>query len=329
MPGLISRAAAAFEPAPPALVDAAEDDIARIRLASLLALRHAAHALDLRPGHLRAPGSGPYLSAFRGRGMEFDEVRPYMQGDDARVLDWRVTARTGRPHTKLFREERERAVLLWIDLRRPMLFATRGAYKAVRAAQAAALVGWSALHRGDRLGAMLLSENAHVELRPGRGQPALLQIFHRLVDHPAWQSAALRYAAADGAQALQQSLVRLRRVAQPGSLIVLFSDFSELADPGRAHLAQLARHNQLVLVDIHDPLEAEWPPPGRYRVGDGAGFMTLPTADPLLRARYRERFLHAQAERAEFCRRHGMTLLPLSTAAAPLDTLKQWFGRRA
>ena len=88
--------------------DTGDDGIVRISLETLIALRHGAESLPLKAARILAPGSGNYRSPFKGRGMEFDEVRPYMQGDDARTLDWRVTARTGRPHTKLFREERER-----------------------------------------------------------------------------------------------------------------------------------------------------------------------------------------------------------------------------
>ena len=147
------------------------DGLVRVSMASLLALHQGSATLALQPRRVRALTSGAYLSPFKGRGMEFDEVRPYTQGDDVRSIDWRVTARSGKPHTKLFREERERAVLLWIDLRPAMFFATRGAFKAVRAAQAAALLGWNTLQRGDRLGALIFDERHHDELRPRRGQP--------------------------------------------------------------------------------------------------------------------------------------------------------------
>ena len=142
------------------------DGLVRVSVASLLALHHGAGALSLQPRRVRAPGSGGYASPFKGRGMEFDEVRPYAQGDDVRSIDWRVTARSGKPHTKLFREERERAVLLWLDLRPAMFFATRGSFKAVRAAQAAALLGWNTLRHGDRLGALIFDAHNHAELRP-------------------------------------------------------------------------------------------------------------------------------------------------------------------
>src|SRR6185312_13913452 len=136
------------------------------------------------------------------------------------MLDWRVTARTGRAHTKLFREERERAVLLWMDFRSPMFFATQGAFKSVRASQAAAILGWSAIYRGDRLGALFFSGRAHVELRPRRGKPPLLHLLGKIAE----QSAAPKDATSDNADAINQALSRLRAVAQPGSLIILFSD---------------------------------------------------------------------------------------------------------
>ena len=306
------------------MIDAVSKDegIVRIGLPSLIALRHGAESLPLQAGRILAPGSGNYRSPFKGRGMEFDEVRPYMQGDDARTLDWRVTARTGRPHTKLFREERERAVLVWVDLRMPMFFATQGAFKAVRAAQAAALLGWSAVAQGDRIGGLVFSETNHIELRPKRGKAALLHLLSQIASHPAWQQ---RASSADGA-GLTQALARLRHVAQPGSLICLLSDFSGLDEQGIAHLGQLARHSNVLFVSINDPLDAELPPPGSYRVGDGTKFLSLITADKQMRERYRQRHATQQATLQQLCSRHRMTWLPLLTADDPLRALQRGLG---
>ena len=306
-----------------------DDGVVRVSLSALIALHHDAESLSLKQGRIRSATSGGYRSPFKGRGMEFDEVRPYMQGDDVRTLDWRVTARTGRPHTKLFREERERAVLLWVDLRHTMFFATQGAYKAVRAAQVAALLGWRAVSLGDRLGALLFSETAHIELRPKHGKAPLLHMLSQIANHPAWQQQAAATDVASAAHALSQTLVRLRRVAQPGSLIILISDFAHLNGQGSAHLAQLSRHSDLVLVDIHDILETELPLPGHYRVSDGAHFLTLATDDTHLRERYRQRFIQQQAMLQQLCRKYGMTLLSLTTAEDPLEALRLGLGKRA
>ncbi|NNF66553.1 MAG: DUF58 domain-containing protein, partial [Gammaproteobacteria bacterium] len=125
-----------------------------VSLRQLVALNRAASALTLSSKNVRAQIAGDYLSPFKGRGMEFDESRPYQPGDEARNLHWRVMARTGRPFTKLFREEREQPVLLWVDLRQRMQFATRGVYKSVQAARAATLIAWAASQRGDRVGGL-------------------------------------------------------------------------------------------------------------------------------------------------------------------------------
>jgi len=304
-------------------VSSADDGVIAVSLASLLALHHEAEAIAFKPGRIRASTSGNYLSSFKGRGMEFDEVRPYMQGDDVRMLDWRVTARTGRAHTKQFREERERAVLLWMDFRRPMFFATRGAFKSVRAAQAAALLGWSAVHHGDRLGALIFSDSQHTELRPKRGKPPLLHLLKKIAEH-----SVLHADSPGNPDAMNQALSRLRAVAQPGSLIALLSDFAGMDAHSDAHLAQLARHNELMLIDIHDPLEAELPPAGSYRVSDGEQFLTIATADASLRTRYRQNFEQQQERLRQLCQRHRMTLVPMTTAEEPQQALQRCLGVR-
>ena len=298
-----------------------DDGVVRVTTQSLIALHRGAESLELKPTRIRAQQSGNYLSPFKGRGMEFDESRPYTAGDDVRSLDWRVMARSGKPHTKLFREERERVVLLWSDLRRPMFFATQGAYKAVRAAQAAALLGWSGIHHGDRIGALIFSEHEHLELRPRRGKQALLHLFKQLSQSPVWSRESVAHDSHNG-ESLRQSLLRLRRVAQPGSLIFLLSDFGDLDEQARAHLVHLARHSDLVLISIHDPLEAELPPPGQYRISDGDAFVTIDSSVDVLRDEYRQRYQWQQADLQQFCRRHNIYFMPMSTADDPLSTLQ-------
>jgi uncharacterized protein (DUF58 family) len=139
------------------------DNLVCVSPATLIALRGAGEGLSLKASRIAARQSGNYLSRFKGRGMEFDEARQYQPGDDVRTLDWRVTARTGKPHTKLFREERERAVLAWVDMRPTMFFATRGAFKSVIAARAAALIAWSTNQQGDRLGSLVFNADNHHE----------------------------------------------------------------------------------------------------------------------------------------------------------------------
>ncbi|MBN1379093.1 MAG: DUF58 domain-containing protein [Gammaproteobacteria bacterium] len=297
-------------------------DPVRVSSQQLVALAHAGESLPLQAMRARAAQSGLYLSAFRGRGMEFDEARPYQPGDDVRTLDWKVTARTGRAHTKQFREERERPVLLWLDLRRPMFFATRGCFKAVIASHAAALLGWSASAHRDRLGGLIFSETDHKELKPQRGKTGVLRFIQTLCRHPAWQATQK----SDDAIPLSNSMLRLMNVAHPGSLIFLLSDFRGFDQRTEQHLGQIARHNDVVMIHISDPLEAELPPPGHYRFSDDNNTRTLNTEDQPTREQYQQRFQqHAQALQ-HYCKKHRVFYLPLLTNDNIVNRLQTGLG---
>jgi len=317
--------------ASPAAIAASFDPV-RLDKESLIGLHREAAGLSLHALKVRAAQSGQYLSSFRGRGMEFDEVRPYQAGDDVRTLDWRVMARTGKPHTKLFREERERAVLLWVDSRRSMFFATRGAFKSVVAARAAALLGWAAVAQGDRIGGLIFSEQQHEELRPQGSKHAVLHLIQRMVkqEQLAWQQAKVapqhnREVASDAAV---QSLLRLRRVARPGSLVVLLSDFRDAEERSEQHLAQLARHNDVVMFFIYDELEATLPPAGLYRVGDGEQAVTLDTTASATREAYQQQFIERRDALQALCRRHGICFIACSTTQPLAQRLREGLGMR-
>lgn len=297
---------------------------AAVTIEELIGLRHAARGLGVQRNRIRAAQNGADVAPFKGRGMEFEESRRYQPGDDVRSLDWRVTARTGKPYTKLFREERERPVYFCVDLRRPMFFATRGAFKSTQATRAAALLAWGALNAGDRVGALIFGEAEHHELRAGRGKRATLRVLSALADHPAWQGAPAKTAATPDAA---RALLRLRHVVRPGSLIFLLSDFAGFDAGGGAHLKALARHNEVVLVWVTDALERELPPPSRYAVSDGTATLSFDAGRPAARAAHRDRFLARETALAELARGHRMNLLPLATDADLVATLREGLAR--
>ncbi len=294
-------------------------DPTRVTIAELIQLAAAARELPIIASGARAHQSGGYLSAFKGRGMEFDEVRPYQAGDDIRHLDWKVTARTGDTYTKIFRQERERPVLLWVDLRPSMFFATRGAFKSVIAARVATLLAWSAARANDRVGGLIFSATSHEEIKPGRGKSAVLHFLKRLAaacEHPAEAAEAQREDPAEHA------LARLCRVAKPGSLIFLISDFRGLLDAAKHDVARLAQHNDVMLVHIYDPLEARLPPPGRYRLSDGHSIVDVNSADKSTAERYAQRFTqHCDALQA-LTRRLRIRLLEAPTDVPTLEALR-------
>jgi uncharacterized protein (DUF58 family) len=297
----------------------------RVALADLLRLRAAGEAVRLTAPRVRVAASGGHLSPYKGRGVEFDESRLYQPGDDLRTIDWRVTARTGKPHTKVFREERNRPVFVWLDLRRPMLFATRGAYKGVRAAEIAALIAWSAVANGDRLGGLVFTETEHHELRPALGMRAALRLFQTISADSLWDAAARSKAPDTDAD---HALLRLTRVARPGSLIFLISDFRRLGADAERHLRELAGHCDLMLVHVFDTIEAELPPPGRYRVVSAGRTLAIETSNDALRRKYRDRFAARVEALRSLARLPGIHLLECATQADARALLAQQFRQR-
>lgn len=205
--------------------------------------------------------SGNYLARSKGRGMEFDEVRHYQNGDDIRAIDWRVTARTGITHTKLFREEVERPVLIATDLSASMLFGSQLLFKSVQAAHLASLVAWHAKSRGDRIGGVVFNQFSHNELKPRSRQQGVLHYLHALVKSHA-DSIENANQAIDrqlAKLAFEQNCARIRQLAKPGSLVYLITDAFNLTDEAVRHLAHVSRHCELVVCLISDPLEQQLP----------------------------------------------------------------------
>lgn len=296
---------------------------ARIELGELLDLKSAGESITLTSFRINAASAGGHLSAFKGRGVEFDESRPYEEGDDLRTIDWRVTARTGKPYTKVFREERDRPVIVWLDLRMPMLFATRGAFKAVRASQTAALIAWSSVAHGDRLGGLVFTEGEHFELRPGLGRRAALRFFRALTQPDRWDHETSR-SEADG----ERALLRLTRVSRPGSLVFMLSDFRNLGSGAERHVRQLARHCEVFLLHYFDPIERELPPPGRYRVTSAGRTFSIETDSTAARQRYREQFAQRRERLNALARTPSIHVLECATTDDPRAVLAQRFKSR-
>jgi uncharacterized protein (DUF58 family) len=293
--------------------------------AGLIRLNGPARAIALNVLRVNSLQSGAYVSHFRGRGMEFDESRPYQPGDDPRSIDWRVTARSTTAYTKLFREERERPVLVVTDLRSNMHFATRGCFKSVNAARAAALIAWAAHHRGDRLGGLIFGDTTHRELKPRLGRRAALRFVHQLAEHKDWQNRGVP----EGGQPLTQAMSALRRVARPGSLVVVISDFIGFDRAAQSYLSSVARHNEVLAVFMNDPLERQLPPPGRYRIVSPNDELAIDTYAAAARRDYENEFAERSHDLESFCHRYGVHLMPMSTDDDPVSTLQAALGRRS
>ena len=293
--------------------------------AGLIRLNGPARAIALNVLRVNSLQTGAYVSHFRGRGMEFDESRPYQPGDDPRSIDWRVTARSTTAYTKLFREERERPVLVVVDLRSNMHFATRGCFKSVNASRAAALIAWAAHHRGDRLGGIIFGDTTHRELKPRLGRRAALRFVHQLAEHPDWTNRGVP----KGSDPFAQAMSSLRRVARPGSLVVVVSDFIGFDRAAQSYLSSVARHNEVLAVFLNDPLERKLPPPGRYRIVSPDDELAIDTYAAAARRDYEHEFTERSQVLEAFCHRYGVHLMSMSTDDDPVSTLQTALGRRS
>lgn len=259
------------------------DGITRVALPELIALRARAGKPRAHATRLRQADAGGHLSALRGRGMDYAESRIYQPGDDARNIDWRRTARSGKWHTKLFQVEREHSVLLLLDTHATMRFGTRTRYKSVAAARAAAWLAWTCVRGGDRVGALAFGAlRAGVEAHSGtRGALAVLgAIAH-------WDRQA-QGASGDAREPLSAAFKRAQRSVAPGSQAWLFSDGWCVDAATRAALTRLARDVDLRVVILVDPLECSLAPAGDYVFETTSGKRNVDLVDAAARTQLRD-----------------------------------------
>lgn len=306
-----------------------------VDLNDLIGLNQLKGQLSLKNLKIRSILSGSYLSRVKGRGMEFDEVRLYTPGDDVRSLDWRVTARTGKAHTKLYREERERPIFLSVDYRSTMFFATRGVFKSVLAAKLAALIAWSGNHHADRVGGQIFTNQKTLEFKPRRGKQGIFPLLKPLAS----LSSQLREIQVPSGEAdegrgerqvdetLARALERLVHHARPGSLIFLLSDFRGLNPETESLLIRLARHCEVIPILIYDPLECRLPERGMYSISNGATRVTLDFSEGCYQTSYPAKFQHRQHRLKRLAVKQRMNFLQCCTTDEPLDILMQLTAR--
>jgi uncharacterized protein (DUF58 family) len=290
------------------------NELISVSLKTLIDLAKPASSLNLHRLTIRAQQSGGYLSAFKGRGMEFDETRLYQQGDDIRTIDWRVTARTGKTHTKLFREEREKPVFISVDNRPTMQFATRGVFKSVQAKKLAALLAWVANQQGDRIGGQVFSQSSCKELKPQNGKHSVLHFLNAL--------ASTDELAESAHFTFSQALFRLSQHTRPGSLVYIISDFRGINEQVENYLLKLSEHCDVVLVFVYDPLEKGLPTQGRYRFTHDDRDVTIDTSDKQRLANYQLRFEERLRKLKRISLRRGLALIQCSTQDDPVQRLR-------
>lgn len=273
--------------------------------------------------------SGNYTSPFKGRGLNFDEVRPYQPGDDIRNIDWNVTARTNKVHTKIFQEERERPVFIIVDLSSSMYFGTRHCLKSVTAAKAAALFAWAGADNNNRIGGLVFNEHSHMEIRPKGGHRGVLRFLKLLSDFHN-NNAPLKTATPEAqVNTLNADLLfsRIQKVINTGSIVLLASDFNHMSEARLKHIRYIARHNDLLISHIFDSLETQLPPPSQYWISNGQQQQLIDTQDPSLRQSFHQLFQKKTDKIEQLCLQNHIHLINLATHEKVADQFLASLGK--
>lgn len=294
-------------------------------LRELVALQFLAKDFSFLPRQpVQSLLAGRHASRLRGRGLNFEEIRRYQSGDDIRQIDWKVTVRTRKTHSRVYTEERERTVLLLVDQRITMFFGSVRNMKSVTAAEAAALAAWRVVSQKDRVGALVFNDSKIEEIRPQRSRATVMQILHAVLD----QNQALSHEAGITANPamFNDVLHRCERLAKHDCLICIISDGSGQNAESRSLLTRIAQHNDVLFAFVHDPLETDLPDAGPLVFGDGRHQLEVDTGSRKLRDRFRDSFAEQRAARRKFLLQRETPVVPLSTAQGVAKQLQQQLG---
>ncbi len=220
----------------------------------LLALRHYATNIEFfNKMKVSSAQTGNRLSIARGRGMDFEEVRRYQPGDDIRLIHWPLTARLGKPYTKIYKEERERAVYLLVDQSRSMQFGTRVCFKSVLAAKISAIFGWAALNHHEQIGGVVFNDDSAEFIKPKRSRKSMLDLFNLITNDQGLKQH-------NGG--LNNALKLVYKKLQSGSIVIVISDYFAMDEETQTYLRLIGRKSELINVLVYDPLEASLPASG-------------------------------------------------------------------
>jgi uncharacterized protein (DUF58 family) len=299
---------------------------AYVTLDELTRLRHRAKGFSFLPRQpVHSLLTGRHASRLRGRGLDFEELRHYFEGDDTRTIDWSATARRGEPHVRVYTEERDRNVLLLVDQRQSMFFSSRHAMKSVAAAEAAALAAFRVTSLGDRVGAIVFSEHGLAEIRPEARAAGVRRILAEVVRHN-------RLLAADGPPAdpalLNEVLRRAARLANHDWLVCLISDTAGADEESVRRVTEITAHNDALSVFVHDLLEADLPDIGRAILSEGEQQIEVDLSSRRLRQSFATGFAQRRQVAERFSLHHAIPVLPISTDRDVAEQFREHLGRR-
>ena len=293
-------------------------------LDDLIRIRFKARDFSFKPRQpIHSILSGRYASRLRGRGLNFEELRRYMPGDDIRTMDWKVTARTRSPHVRVYTEEKDRAVLLVVDQRLNMFFGTRDRMKSVTAAELAALGAWRSLDVGDRVGLVVFNDTDVIDIKPQRSQKTVMSILRAVLRMN--QELRIGSGVTPGPERLNEALTKAVRLAPHDVLVVVISDFFGANEQTERLVAQLAAHNDVLGLLVHDPMRLD-PVARSISVSDGALQMPLDLANKRVREAITKDYREEQERITHFLHQLSAPLLLVSNEGDVVEQVRRLLG---
>ena len=302
---------------------AGQDDRVAVSLAHLRALDFSARGFSFLPRQpVRSILSGQHASRLRGRGLNVEELRHDRPGEDSRTMDWKVTNRTGKPHVRVYTEERERRVYLVVDQRISMFFGSERAMKSAVAAELAALTAWRVLGEGDRVGALIFDDEQCHHFTPRRSREGVLNILKRLET----ANAALVAGSRANARQINIAFDALLRHITHDALVICIGDGFGWDESSDEMLKHLSLHNDVIAIDVFDPAERNLPALKELVVSDGEKQIVVSGTRQELQARFEESYLNHVQHMREALRRFGLPLIEVDTVDDPLKQLQRALG---
>jgi uncharacterized protein (DUF58 family) len=262
--------------------------------------------------------AGEYQSAFRGRGLEFEEVREYQAGDDIRSIDWNVTARQNKPYVKLYRDERELTVIFVVDVSASARFGSHEKFKDEIAAEITALLAYTALRNNDKVGLIIFSDHVEHYLPPRKGRGHIWRLIEEI----------LTYKSTSRRTNINAPLDFLNRVIKRRAIAFLISDFQD--EGYQTQLRATRRHHDLIAISIQDPRERELPSIGYIELEDAetGEAILVNTRSEKLRAELSARSRRKLGAEADFFRSCDIGYIPVDTSVPYIDPIARYFRLR-
>ena len=269
--------------------------------------------------------SGNNVSKLRGRGLNFEELRHYRPGDDIRCMDWKVTRRTGKPHIKVYTEERERNVYLAVDQRSSMFFGSTGKMKSVIAAEIAALIAWRITDSGDRIGCLVFGDEKIKVVPAKRGRQHVVTLLSEIVK----QNHQLKSGRSDPSPStsFNTMLAKLNAITSKNALIIHIGDGAGWNATSTDLVRKLSQHNEIIAFDVFDQLERNLPSMSQMVVSDGRYQIQVSADQQHVQEKYQQELAQELSIYADVARKYRIPLISVDTVNPVVQQLRKSFGQ--